>query len=64
MKGIVIAGPGKVEIREMEKPAAGKGEALLRPLFGGICGSDNGSYRGTFAYAKYPLIPGNLRKFR
>ena len=59
MKGIVIAGPGKVEIREMEKPAAGKGEALLRPLFGGICGSDLNSYRGTNAYLTYPRIPGH-----
>ena len=59
MKGIVIAGPGEVEIREMEKPAAGKGEALLRPLFGGICGSDLNSYRGTNAYLTYPRIPGH-----
>ena len=59
MKGIVIAGPGKVEIREMEMPSAGEGEALLRPLFGGICGSDLNSYRGTNAYLTYPRIPGH-----
>lgn len=26
---------------------------------GGICGSDLGTYRGTFAYASYPRIPGH-----
>ncbi|MDY6303833.1 MAG: alcohol dehydrogenase catalytic domain-containing protein, partial [Succiniclasticum sp.] len=28
-------------------------------LYGGICGSDLGSYRGTFAYFDYPRIPGH-----
>ena len=36
-----------------------KGEALLKVLYGGICGSDLGTYRGTFAYASYPRIPGH-----
>ena len=59
MKAIVIAAPGKVEIREIEKPVPGEGEALLRPLYGGICGSDLNSYRGTNAYLTYPRIPGH-----
>lgn len=59
MKGIVIAAPGKVEIREMENPVPGEGEAVLRPLYGGICGSDLNSYRGTNAYLTYPRIPGH-----
>ncbi len=50
---------GKVCVEEIEKPVRKPGEALLKILYGGICGSDNGSYRGTFAYAKYPLIPGH-----
>ncbi|WP_333685437.1 zinc-binding alcohol dehydrogenase family protein, partial [Enterocloster lavalensis] len=28
-------------------------------LYGGICGSDLGSYRGTFAYFSYPRTPGH-----
>ena len=59
MKAITIVAPGQVEIREIERPVAGPGEALLRPLYGGICGSDLGSYRGTFAYMSYPRVPGH-----
>ena len=57
MKAITIVKPGQVEIRELEKPVIGKDEALLKPLFGGICGSDLNSYRGTNAYMAYPRIP-------
>lgn len=59
MKTIRINAPGQVEIVEMEKPVPKSGEALLRLLYGGICGSDLGSYRGTFAYFSYPRVPGH-----
>ena len=59
MKTVRIPEPGKVEIIETEKPVAKEGEALLKVLYGGICGSDLGTYRGTFAYAGYPRIPGH-----
>ena len=59
MKSIVINAPGKVEIAEVPMPVPKKGEALLRILYGGICGSDLGSYRGTFAYFSYPRRPGH-----
>lgn len=50
---------GFVTVTEMEKPVRRRGEALLKLLYGGICGSDNGTFKGTFAYAHYPLIPGH-----
>lgn len=59
MKYVALPEPGKVEIREMEKPTLTEGNAVLKLLYGGICGSDLGSYKGTFLYAKYPLIPGH-----
>ncbi|WP_392563112.1 zinc-binding alcohol dehydrogenase family protein [Orbus sturtevantii] len=59
MKYVVIPEPGKVEIKEMEKPLLQKGEAILKVLYGGICGSDMGTYKGTFLYASYPRIPGH-----
>lgn len=59
MKSISIIEPGKVVIKEMEMPKPKKGEALLKLLYGGICGSDLSTYRGTFAYASYPLVPGH-----
>ena len=59
MKAIYINAPGEVEIRDIPMPERKPGEALLKLLYGGICGSDLGSYRGTFAYFSYPRIPGH-----
>ena len=59
MKAMYIKEPGQVEFIDVEKPARKKGEVLLKLLYGGICGSDLGSYKGTFAYFDYPRIPGH-----
>lgn len=59
MKAIYIEAPGEIRIRDIDMPVRKSGEALLKVLFGGICGSDLGSYRGTFAYFDYPRIPGH-----
>jgi len=59
VKSIKIIEPGKVIIDEQEIPKPQKGEALLKLLYGGICGSDLNTYRGTFAYASYPIVPGH-----
>ena len=59
MKAIYIEAPGEVKIHDIAMPVRKPGEALLKVLFGGICGSDLGSYRGTFAYFDYPRIPGH-----
>ena len=40
-------------------PVRKPGEALLKMLYGGICGSDLGSYRGANAYVSYPRVPGH-----
>ena len=59
MKALYIEEPGKVSFRELPMPVPKPGEALLKLLYGGICGSDLGSYRGSFAYFDYPRIPGH-----
>lgn len=59
MKYVVIDRPGEVQIKEREKPCRRKGEVLLKMLYGGLCGSDLGTYKGTFIYASYPRIPGH-----
>ena len=59
MKALYIEAPGKVSFREVPIPVPKPGEALLKLLYGGICGSDLGSYRGSFAYFDYPRIPGH-----
>ena len=59
MKAICIEEPGKVVVKDIDKPVRKPGEALLKMLYGGICGSDLGSYRGANAYVSYPRIPGH-----
>ena len=59
MKSIVIPEPGKVEIQERPIPQRKAGEALLKLLYGGVCGSDLGTYRGGNAYAAYPCTIGH-----
>lgn len=56
---ILITSPGVVAVEDAPMPTPGPGEALLKVLYGGICGSDLGTYRGTFAYVQYPRIPGH-----
>ena len=59
MKRIVLTEPGHIEVQETEMPKRREGETLLKLLYGGICGSDLGSYRGANAYVSYPRVPGH-----
>lgn len=59
MKSILIREAEKVEIIDRDMVEPKEGEALLKLLYGGICGSDLSSYRGSFAYFKYPQTPGH-----
>ena len=56
---IVIPEPGKVVVEDAPMPVPAADEALLKVLYGGICGSDLGTYRGTYAYVDYPRVPGH-----
>lgn len=61
MKYLSIRQPYEIIVREGAFPSfcPEKGEALLKMLYGGICGSDLRTYRGIMAYASYPRIPGH-----
>lgn len=59
MKAIVIPEAGRVEIQERPMVSRKKGEALLKLLYGGVCGSDLGTYRGTNLYTAYPCVIGH-----
>lgn len=59
MKAIVIKNPKEVLLEEQALPVPKEGEALLKLQYGGICGSDLNTYRGTFAYVTYPRVPGH-----
>jgi 2-desacetyl-2-hydroxyethyl bacteriochlorophyllide A dehydrogenase len=60
MKAIRLEKPGhyaRVEIEEPKKPAAG--EALVRVLTVGICGTDVSGFLGKMPFYTYPRIPGH-----
>ena len=59
MKKIVIVKPGEVQLVEEVYPVCKPGYAILKLLYGGICGSDAGTYAGSFLYASYPRVPGH-----
>ncbi|MCC8107619.1 MAG: zinc-binding dehydrogenase [Planctomycetes bacterium] len=58
-KHVLIPEPGLVLVEDAPMVEPKDGEALVKVLYGGICGSDLGTFRGTFAYASYPRVPGH-----
>lgn len=40
MKGFIYNGPKNIEPRELELPACGDNDIIIRNLYAGICGSD------------------------
>ncbi len=48
----VIPGvPGSLRLRDVPKPSPGKGQALLRPIMVGICGTDKEIIEGKYGKA-------------
>lgn len=59
MKALFITRPGRTELREIERPAPGPGEVLLRIGTVGFCGSDLKTFRGDNPLVSYPRVPGH-----
>jgi L-iditol 2-dehydrogenase len=59
MKQAVMTEPGKIEIRDIQVPAPGPGEVLLRIQRIGVCGSDVHVYHGKHPYTGYPVVQGH-----
>lgn len=59
MKTILIDEPYKISVTDTDKPVPGEGEALLKVLYGGICGADVASFTGNQPFTTYPRIPGH-----
>ena len=59
MKAVLIKEPGSLEIVSIDRPVPEKGEALLKTIYSGICGSDIATYTGNQPFASYPRIPGH-----
>lgn len=59
MKAIRLAQPWDVSCVDIEKPIPKEGEALIRIIAAGICGSDIGAFRGTNGLVSYPRVIGH-----
>ncbi|WP_209305637.1 galactitol-1-phosphate 5-dehydrogenase [Microbacterium sp. dk485] len=58
MRAAVLHGPGQLQVRDVERPVPGPGEALVQVMVSGICGSDLPRVLGTGA-RRYPIILGH-----
>jgi len=58
VKAFVLHAPGEFDVREVATPTPGYGEALIRVVACGICGSDIPRVMETGAY-RHPIIPGH-----
>ena len=59
MKAIAITAAKRAEVIDVPDPAMGPEDVLLAIQYVGLCGSDLNTYRGNFALASYPLVPGH-----
>lgn len=59
MKAIRLREPWDVSCVEIDKPVPKEGEALIRIVAAGICGSDIGAFRGTNGLVSYPRVIGH-----
>lgn len=61
MRLLVLTEPGKLELRQVERPEPGPGCVLLRIHYCGICGTDLMDYRGenVWGRSQYPKYPGH-----
>jgi len=58
MKAAVLTGPRQVEVRQLPDPSPGPGEAVVKVMACGICGTDLHAYRGELPLAT-GLPPGH-----
>jgi len=58
MKAMVLRGPRALGVEEVERPAFGRNEVLVRVTHGGVCGTDLHIYEGAIP-VRHPLIMGH-----
>ena len=59
MKAAYYSKKKSIELKELEPPKVKKGEALIKVIYAGVCGSDLHVYHGAHPTAKFPVIPGH-----
>ena len=59
MKQQVMTEPGKISFRQVDIPAVGPDQVLVKIKRIGVCGSDVHVYHGTHPYTGYPVTQGH-----
>ncbi|RAS83651.1 zinc-dependent alcohol dehydrogenase [Priestia endophytica] len=60
MLELYVKNPMEIELRDIESlPTPKNDEVKIKLIYGGICGSDIGVFKGKLAHATYPLRPGH-----
>lgn len=59
MRQAVMTSPGKIEFRDVEKPAIQPDEVLIQTKRIGVCGSDIHVFHGLHPYTSYPVVQGH-----
>ena len=55
----VMTAPGQIEFREVPMPEPAPGEALIKIMKIGVCGSDIHVYHGEHPFTSYPITQGH-----
>lgn len=55
----VMTEPGRIEFREVPVPEPGEGQALIKIMEIGVCGSDIHVYHGEHPFTSYPVTQGH-----
>ncbi|MDF1523026.1 MAG: alcohol dehydrogenase catalytic domain-containing protein, partial [Trueperaceae bacterium] len=60
MRSVLLEAPGRLVLQEVPEPTeVGPGEALVRVLRVGVCGSDLHAFNGRQAFMRYPIVLGH-----
>lgn len=59
MKAVQIVAPSEMKVVDVERPAAGAGEVMVKIKYVGFCGSDLNTFLGRNPMVKLPVIPGH-----
>jgi 2-desacetyl-2-hydroxyethyl bacteriochlorophyllide A dehydrogenase len=59
IEALVCQQPGQLIVARRSAPRPALGEALVRPLRVGLCGTDYHIFEGTHPFLQYPRVPGH-----
>jgi 2-desacetyl-2-hydroxyethyl bacteriochlorophyllide A dehydrogenase len=59
MRRVIVPEPGAVRLEQVATPSPGPGEALVRTVVSGVCGSDTHATHGRHPFISLPYAPGH-----